>query len=678
MAPFMTKGELLQAATGVSAHELESDVRDSDTPDAARSEHLPAQAARVFRSRWLPPLLGCCVYVVVGAFAFGSPVQILSNNHLPGGAVGDPVQFTWFLTAPIDAIFYGHHGLSSFFSTPLLNYPAGANLATNTSAPLLALLVAPITLTAGPFAAFNVLCALSLVLSACSMFLVLHRWVRSWLAAFFGGLLFGFSPFMITEAGVHPFLTFLCLVPLFLLVLDEILIRQEHRTRPWGIGLGLLCAAQYLISPEVLTIVGVTAVAGVVILVLCNPRLAKTKARHALRSVCWTVPIFIAIVAYPVWFAFAGPGHIVGPPHSVANLETIAGDLLGGVFPKILTIRFAPTNWFIIGGHFTPASAVENGMYLGIPLLAVLVAIVVSLRRNRMVLFSAAMVLVTYVFSLGPRLFVDGHNTGIRLPWTVAEHLPFIQSVLAIRFELMTQFFAALTLALGLDGVVRWWGDWARSRRLHREASRILAWSAAGALAFVALVPLTPVLPVPATPIQIPPVFTAGFVNRIPQGSVLLTYPYPFSYHTEAQLAQIATRYRFKIPGGYVDVPGPNGRRLVPNYQPYPLRPTALIRLFMGAEGSPLMGVTTPPDDARTLSEIRTYLQRYSIGTVEIDLTEPGAPLVVRYLQAVLGQPESAGTSDVWFDVQSILAHPRQTGYGSGNQGTVPSQPTGT
>ena len=138
MAPFMTKGELLQAATGVSAHELESDVRDAGPPDAAKSEHLPAQVARVFRSRWLPPLLGCCVYVVVGAFAFGSPVQILSNNHLPGGAVGDPVQFTWFLTAPIDAIVYGHHGLSSFFSTPLLNYPAGANLATNTSAPFCA------------------------------------------------------------------------------------------------------------------------------------------------------------------------------------------------------------------------------------------------------------------------------------------------------------------------------------------------------------------------------------------------------------------------------------------------------------------------------------------------------------------------------------------------------------
>ena len=98
----------------------------------------------------------------------------------------------------------------------------------------------------------------------------------------------------------------------------------------------------------------------------------------------------------------------------------------------------------------------------------------------------------------------------------------------------------------------------------------------------------------------------------------------------------------------------------------------------MGAEGSPLMRVTTPPDDARTTSEIRRYLLRYSIGTVEVDLTEPGAPLVVRYLQAVLGQPESVGSSDVWFDVQSTLARSPQGGSGSGNQGTVPSQPTGT
>lgn len=656
--PFMNRGgDLLRAPPSASAPGTASDEGNPRPPrDSAPTERSSTRVTTDFRARWLPRLLGCGLYLVVGAFVFGSPARILSNSHMVGGAVGDPVQLTWFLTAPIDAIVHGHHGLLSFFYTPLLNYPAGANLATNTSAPLLSILVAPITLTVGPFAAFNVLCTLSLVLSACSMFLVLHRWVRSWLAAFAGGLLFGFSPFMITQAGVHPFLTFLCLVPIFLLVLDEILIRQEKRTRRWGIGLGVLCGAQYLISPEVLMIVVVTATAGVVILATSSPRLAKAKAPHALRSLGWALPVFVAIVAYPVWFTVAGPGHIVGPPHSITNLETIAGDLLGGIFPKFLTIRYAPMSWFVVGGHFTQASPVENGMYLGLPLLAVLVAFAVWLRRNRMVLFSGAMLLVTYVFSLGPRLFVNGHNTGIPLPWTLAEHLPFLQDALAIRFTLMTQFFAALMLALGLDHTVRWWEDRTRSFRYRPEVPRVLAWSAAGAVAVAALVPLTPRLPVSSAPVEVPAVFTTDWVHRIPQGSVLLTYPYPFTYYTEPQLAQIATRYRFKIPGGYVDVPGPNGRRMNPNYLPYPLRPTALVRLFLGAQGFPPGGATIPPYDADTLSQIRTYLVRYSIDTVVVDTTQRGAPLVLRYLRAVLGRPKTVGVSAVWFDVRHSLA----------------------
>jgi hypothetical protein len=104
--------------------------------------------------------------------------------------------------------------------------------------------------------------------------------------------------------------------------------------------------------------------------------------------------------------------------------------------------------------------------------------------------------------------------------------------------------------------------------------------------------------------------------------------------------------------------------------QPYPLRPTALIRLFMGAEGAQLIEAntpSTPPYNAKTLSEIRTYLVRYSIGTVVVDMTAPDPQLVVHYLQGVLGQPEIAGFSDVWFDVQGILADTPVPGSGSSN-----------
>ena len=74
------------------------------------------------------------------------------------------------------------------------------NLAQNTSAPLLGLLTAPLTLAVSPIASVNLLLWLAFPLSAFSMFVVLRHWVRWDLAAFVGGALYGFSPYMVTQA----------------------------------------------------------------------------------------------------------------------------------------------------------------------------------------------------------------------------------------------------------------------------------------------------------------------------------------------------------------------------------------------------------------------------------------------------------------------------------------------
>jgi hypothetical protein len=100
--------------------------------------------------------------------------------------------------------------------------------------------------------------------------------------------------------------------------------------------------------------------------------------------------------------------------------------------------------------------------------------------------------------------------------------------------------------------------------------------------------------------------------------------------------------------------------------------------LFLEATGINAMKFSIPRYDAKTLYEIRSYLVRYSIGTVVVDLTEPGAPLVVPYLKGVLGQPQSVGYSDVWFDVQLILANAPVVGSGSVDPGTASSRPAGT
>ena len=72
--------------------------------------------------------------------------------------------------------------------------------------------MAPVTWLFGPVASLNVALTLGPALSALAMFVLLRRWVTWQPAAFVGGLLYGFSPFILVHltdahlmlgAGVH-------------------------------------------------------------------------------------------------------------------------------------------------------------------------------------------------------------------------------------------------------------------------------------------------------------------------------------------------------------------------------------------------------------------------------------------------------------------------------------------
>ena len=71
---------------------------------------------------------------------------------------------------------------------------------------------------------------------------------------------------MIGQGWGHLFLTFVPIPPLILLVLDEIFIRQSRSARRYGLLLGVLAAAQYYISDEVLALTAIIAIVGMVVL----------------------------------------------------------------------------------------------------------------------------------------------------------------------------------------------------------------------------------------------------------------------------------------------------------------------------------------------------------------------------------------------------------------------------
>ena len=162
--------------------------------------------------------------------------------------------------------------VTTCFVTTALNYPRGVNLGTyNTQMPLLGVMAAPLTWIAGPVASLNLLLWLAFPLSATSMFFVLRRWSCRPVAAFTGGLLYGFSPYMVGQSTAHLHLTFVPLPPLIFLCLVELFVRRTGSALRWGLALGLLAAGQFLISSEILVTTGLVAVIGLAVLAVARP-----------------------------------------------------------------------------------------------------------------------------------------------------------------------------------------------------------------------------------------------------------------------------------------------------------------------------------------------------------------------------------------------------------------------
>ena len=491
------------------------------------------------------------------------------------------------------------------------------------------------------------------------MCLVLRRWTRWWPAAFIGGLLYGYSAYITFNLG-HLFLVFVPLPPLMLLLLHEILVRQRWRPGRTGALLGALCCVQYLISSEILvTTILIGAVATVLYCVTCRNVLAG-RWSYIRTSAAYCIVVGGVLLVYPVMFTLFGPEHLAGVPQSPASLSSLHGDLLSPFTP-------GPTEW--LASIFLPSAFAGVGskgetMYLGLPLVVVLVTTVVWLRRRRTVLFAAAMAAVAFVLSLGQTLYVDGHYTQIPLPFEFLAHAPFLKSLLAVRFSLFTVMFSAGIIAIGLDEL--YW----RVRHSDRPSWLTVRWRGAAAaslplaLAVVMALPLISGSAQDATATHVAPFFTSASVTAIPEGSVVLAYPYPRSPQIgrsytdlvdQMLLDQAQAGMRFDIIGGYGWWPVPDEPYATPNAPP--LKPRGVEAFFDKAfYGRTPPGGAASPTSGHIPVELRHFMAKHHVDVVIVLPLGRHPTKVVRQVTAAIGPPVVTGGVSVWLHVQQRLA----------------------
>jgi hypothetical protein len=452
------------------------------------------------------------------------------------------------------------HGRNPLYYATM-NAPAGVNGMWNNSLPLPGLLLAPVTALFGPLASYNVLFILGLAAGPVCALPLFRRFVRSGWAAAVGATIFGFSPAVLAAGIGHINLVLTELMSLMLvLVYDLAAGRREVLTG--GVLLGLAAAAQLFTSEETLFQTGLAAaVAGAVVLVTEPRRVNAAALVRTARGLGVALCVFLAICAGPLWLQLWGPLHQHGSPFTLGYYEA---DLRG---------FYVPSHMFWVSSPGSSAFAASYGggpaeymAYLGVPLLltTLLVGAARIADRNARMLLGTGLIFA--LFSLGGTLLVNGHQTGVHLPWGAVENWPLFGAALPDRFALVVALAAAGLLAIGLDWLI--------------TTGWVTALLLGVALAVVCVVPLLP-RPYGTTPAPAVPAFFNDTQRWIRAGSTVLVLPYPTGTQTQPIAWQDEADMAFQMPGGYFMGPAPGGQAYVGGPGPLPLAAT-MIQIQQG------------------------------------------------------------------------------------------------
>ncbi|GAA2465276.1 DUF2079 domain-containing protein [Winogradskya humida] len=518
-----------------------SEVSDDDTADTEKADsEQPQRRRRAWPLHIIAALafLGMGYWITSGIWADPDRRSVLYNE-------GDHSFFEWVLGYGVQIVA---HGADPFW-TGLMNAPIGVNLAANTSITVYAVVFAPLTYLAGPQVTYVTILMLNLAGAGIAWYAFLLRFaVKHKAAAFIGAAFCGFAPGWISHANGHLNWTAAWLPPVLLWWMLR--LRTPRRWLLNGIVLGLLMAAGFSIAPEMLFDLVLAVVIFVLVWSLSRDTMPQVlrAAPRALLSLVIGAVVAGALLAYPLYMHFAGPGSFKGTGF---NQKRYVEDAAAGLFYPFRSLA----GFFGIQRGDLASNQTEGASFWGWPLLALMVIATVLLwwraGRSRKSTMRALTVvgLLFMVLSFGPRLhwFAKEYHD-IPLLYAVVRDWPIFDSALPARFALVTTGVIGITVALLADRVF--------SSR-YRSYARVI-WGVAFAAALVPIIP-TPVL---TSGRATEPKFVADgtWKKYVPRNGVMSALPFSSPSAADAQRWQAYTMSRrgeqYRIPAGYFLGPG--------------------------------------------------------------------------------------------------------------------------
>jgi hypothetical protein len=625
--------ELLELGTEVEAT---GSVAVAPAPDVTGEQELEqqreaAERRRGWRSLTWRDLLAIASFIAVALY-LTAPLWLNLDHELRDDPQ-DQAFFEWMLAHGARVVT---DGVYPFFSDRM-NYPDGVNIMANTSVLAVSLPMTPITVLFGPHVSFNVFLTLALAVTGISWYLVLsRRFVSSKLAAWVGALFCTFAPSMVSHAGGHPNIVSQFLVPL--IIWRTLELRVAGKAMRNGLILGGLLIWQAFINLEILFMTAVGLGLFCVVTGLARRRRHRGEARAFLRGLAVAGALTVAVLAYPLAVQFFGPQSYQGLPQFVRNF---GADL--GSFTAYSSRSVAGNS--VIATRLAQNASEENAFF-GWGLVILFFGLIVWMRRSVAVVSLGAVALLFAAMSLGPRIFLNGLNTGVPGIWAVLHSIPVLNSAVPTRWAMAIAPVVGIVLALGCQRAA----DLVRSQPAARGPVRVAMITAVA----MALVPLVPT-PLQTTPMAPTPTFiTAGTWKQfVDDNHTVVTLPLPDSSYPDPLRWTALTGQDMRIAGAYALLPNqnplnPSDRTAL--FSP-PWRPTSGLMASI-RQGNPIPEITDTRREM-TLADLRYWKAGVVLLTPQVRDIE-----MLRAMTDLLGfQPTWNGGAWIW-NVRPLVDNP--------------------
>jgi hypothetical protein len=567
------------------------------------------------------------------------------SGRILAGNRSDHSLFLFLVEHGDRVVFHG----ASLLHSDRLNAPVGVNMMANTSVLALSLPMAPITHVFG--AAVTV--ALLLTAGLAGTALAWQWWLCRGLklgpaASWIGGLWGGFAPGWLSHASGH--VNFVCGFVMPFIVDQVMRLRLAGRVWRGGITLGLLLVTQVFINEEMLLIAAIALAVFVVAFAVMNIRAVREWGLRFVAGAAVAALVAGVLLAYPLWYQFAGPGHYHGQPFPLDRFATSLGSL-------VALPRESVFGSFATAARLS-ASPTEDTIFWGPAACVMIIVAVVMVRRSVAARAAAIAALILLLMSFGSHIRTTERPGGPASPlgWTM--HVPMLDLVTTPRYGLAATAIAGVLLALAADKALRRTAPPERlvapgdagspqarqptaPRPVHRARQVKVLFGAGLALALI------PLFPRPVPTVQAPPVpafFARAMWHPYLRGTDRTVVIVPLPNHatgTEAMRLAASSGSAFPMAAGYFM--GPKD----------PPRDTT------GAWASPPRFTTTLINEIRTTGDKPTItlarraaidgdLHYWKAAIVVLLPDAPHRSALRRFFTAVLGAPATVGGVTLW------------------------------